>query len=101
MDLNSNFQKFQVMRMNEEEHLRNEKMYMAELDHPFINKLIRTYKDQTHVRSYLAPSLDPCLPTTKLTRLRSNWNLQSHGKCGISSRINLEIYGFRFICWKS
>lgn len=35
--------------MNEEEHLRNEKMYMAELDHPFINRLIRTYKDQTHV----------------------------------------------------
>ncbi|XP_073394573.1 uncharacterized protein [Physcomitrium patens] len=41
--------KAKVVRMNEEEHLRNEKMYMAELDHPFINRLIRTYRDQTHV----------------------------------------------------
>ena len=39
----------QVIRMNEEEHLRNEKLHMAELDHPFINKLIRTFKDQNYV----------------------------------------------------
>lgn len=35
--------------MQEEEHLRNEKMYMEELDHPFITKLIRTFKDSTNV----------------------------------------------------
>lgn len=51
LHLNSMLERLQVVRMNEEEHLRNEKMYMAELDHPFINRLIRTYKDQTHVRS--------------------------------------------------
>lgn len=50
VQLISQFHHLQVVRMNEEEHLRNEKMYMAELDHPFINRLIRTYRDQTHVR---------------------------------------------------
>ncbi len=36
--------------MQEEEHLRNEKIHMSELDHPFITKLIRTFKDAKNVR---------------------------------------------------
>jgi cGMP-dependent protein kinase len=35
--------------MQEEEHLRNEKIHMSELDHPFITKLIRTFKDAKNV----------------------------------------------------
>lgn len=38
--------------MQEEEHLRNEKIHMSELDHPFITKLIRTFKDAKNVISY-------------------------------------------------
>ncbi|KAL2650296.1 hypothetical protein R1flu_018424 [Riccia fluitans] len=41
--------KAQVIKMHEEEHLRNEKINMSELDHPFITKLIRTFKDTKHV----------------------------------------------------
>ncbi|KAL3701970.1 hypothetical protein R1sor_019992 [Riccia sorocarpa] len=41
--------KAQVIRMHEEEHLRNEKINMSELDHPFITKLIRTFKDAKHI----------------------------------------------------
>jgi len=41
--------KAKVARMQEEEHLRNEKIHMSELDHPFITKLIRTFKDAKNV----------------------------------------------------
>ncbi|CAK9194416.1 unnamed protein product [Sphagnum troendelagicum] len=41
--------KAKVARMQEEEHLRNEKIHMSELDHPFITKLIRTFKDVKNV----------------------------------------------------
>jgi hypothetical protein len=40
----------QVVKMQEEEHLRNEKIHMSDLDHPFITKLIRTFKDARNVR---------------------------------------------------
>jgi serine/threonine protein kinase len=43
--------KTKVVRMQEEEHLRNEKLLMSELEHPFIAKLIRTFKDKDNVRS--------------------------------------------------
>ncbi|CAM6121132.1 unnamed protein product [Calypogeia fissa] len=41
--------KAQVVKMHEEEHLRNEKINMSELDHPFITKLVRTFKDEKHI----------------------------------------------------
>ncbi|BFI23367.1 hypothetical protein MPTK2_1g01440 [Marchantia polymorpha subsp. ruderalis] len=41
--------KAQVIKMQEEEHLRNEKINMSELDFPFITKLIRTFKDEKHI----------------------------------------------------
>ncbi|KAJ7523712.1 hypothetical protein O6H91_18G059600 [Diphasiastrum complanatum] len=41
--------KAKVIRMQEEDHLRNEKLNMSELDHPFIIRLIRTYKDAKNV----------------------------------------------------
>ncbi|CAK9879264.1 unnamed protein product [Sphagnum jensenii] len=41
--------KAKVVKMQEEEHLRNEKIHMSDLDHPFITKLIRTFKDARNV----------------------------------------------------
>ncbi|EFJ25645.1 hypothetical protein SELMODRAFT_99275, partial [Selaginella moellendorffii] len=41
--------KAKVIRLQEEEHLRNEKLFMTEMDHPFITKLIRTYKDDKNI----------------------------------------------------
>lgn len=41
--------KEKVVKLQEEDHIRNEKMLMECLNHPFVAKLVRTFKDQKHV----------------------------------------------------